>query len=535
MLKSIKITNFKPFGEGLDSIRLAPITLIYGPNSSGKSSIIQSLLLLKQTFMGQQSGGARNDLVTRGDHADLGNFLSILHRHDIERKLRFDFEFVENSEPLRSRQSNEVDNFSGISLSFAARAVAVNEVLPVLDSVELKLGEKKIDEIIIQLDRCISRNTIPSILEGSIDDDEDQLRILNEPLMEREGDFKIRNNSDYSAIHECAEKLYSRRFPNLRNNLSESISTSDRINTESVSNIIKNAKFFSSQFNIREVDYLPCSPRHRSLPENDVLRAMHWLLRAFDTQLRRTIGALTYLGPSRAHPERLYAMQGVPGRSVGAHGEQAVQILYHDLLLGDRGLSLLNRLNNYCIKFEIPYKFSIKRIGDEITGDFVVLSLTDSRTGVSVAPTDVGFGIGQLLPILVEGMVASESDRYQRMVCVEQPEIHLHPRLQAAMADFFIDTSLIRNTRSRLRPAFRQRGGVQWILETHSEALILRLQRRIREGTISAADVCVLYVDPRGEKGSVIQELRLDEDGEFIDLWPDGFFVESFSELMGGR
>ena len=110
----------------------------------------------------------------------------------------------------------------------------------------------------------------------------------------------------------------------------------------------------------------------------------------------------------------------------------------------------------------------------------------------------------------------------------------MHPRLQAAMADFFIDTSLTR-TGQRSRSGSGRRSRVQWILETHSEALILRLQRRIREKQLSHKDICVLYVEPRGEKGSVIQELRLDEDGEFIDLWPDGFFVESLSEILGGR
>jgi hypothetical protein len=64
---------------------------------------------------------------------------------------------------------------------------------------------------------------------------------------------------------------------------------------------------------------------------------------------------------------------------------------------------------------------------------------------------------------------------------------------------------------------------------------MLRLQRRIREKKISHHDVSVLYVDPRGDRGSTILELRLDEDGEFIDLWPDGFFVESLAEMMGGR
>ena len=72
------------------------------------------------------------------------------------------------------------------------------------------------------------------------------------------------------------------------------------------------------------------------------------------------------------------------------------------------------------------------------------------------------------------------------------------------------------------------------IVETHSELLILRLQRRIREGKIKPEDISVLYVDPNDEstEGSAIIPLRMDENGDFIDEWPQGFFDESFNELM---
>jgi predicted ATPase len=62
---------------------------------------------------------------------------------------------------------------------------------------------------------------------------------------------------------------------------------------------------------------------------------------------------------------------------------------------------------------------------------------------------------------------------------------------------------------------------------------MLRLQRRIREGLIQRQDVCVLYVRGTGA-GSDIMELRLDENGEFIDEWPDGFFDDGYLEIYGG-
>jgi len=94
----------------------------------------------------------------------------------------------------------------------------------------------------------------------------------------------------------------------------------------------------------------------------------------------------------------------------------------------------------------------------------------------------------------------------------------LHPKLQANFADFFISTAADEKC--------------QWIIETHSEALILRIQRRIREKTLQAKDVAVVFVHPDNDEGSLIFNLRLSETGDFIDEWPGGFFEERFNEMF---
>ena len=99
------------------------------------------------------------------------------------------------------------------------------------------------------------------------------------------------------------------------------------------------------------------------------------------------------------------------------------------------------------------------------------------------------------------------------LICVEQPEIHLHPKLQAELADYFIET----------------RKQNQWVIETHSESLMLRIQKRMREGKITPSDISILYVLP-DEVGSNILKIDLDENGNFIDEWPNGFFEERLNE-----
>ena len=198
----------------------------------------------------------------------------------------------------------------------------------------------------------------------------------------------------------------------------------------------------------------------------------------------------------------------------GLRGEFAHHRLYYQP-------GLIRLVNVWFERFEIPYELDVRRIGDiKVTGEHVALVLVDRRSKTPVTLPDVGFGINQILPVIVEG-ADFFTGREGRTLCVEQPEIHLHPRLQANLADLMIAN-------------IEGDGEKQWIVETHSELLILRIQRRIREGNLDPSAVSVLYVDPCAHRagGSTITSLGLDENGDFVDEWPDGFFEEGFGELM---
>lgn len=152
------------------------------------------------------------------------------------------------------------------------------------------------------------------------------------------------------------------------------------------------------------------------------------------------------------------------------------------------------------------------------------LVLVDERSETAVTHRDVGVGISQVLPVLAQAYAAEN-----RIIAIEQPEIHLHPALQAELGDLFIESAL--GPRKN-----------QFILETHSEHLILRLLRRIRETTdneieegkfaLRPQDVCVLYVEPN-DQGCRVCELPVTMDGDFRVPWPGGFFAERVTELFG--
>jgi predicted ATPase len=150
------------------------------------------------------------------------------------------------------------------------------------------------------------------------------------------------------------------------------------------------------------------------------------------------------------------------------------------------------------------------------------MALVD-RFGLQHDPQDVGIGISQILPVVV-----AAADGRASLVCIEQPELHVHPAVQVGLGDLFIDGAVNQ--------------GLSFLVETHSEHLVMRLQRRLREqisgeaapGTdpINPKDVSFIYLG-RNDSGHVeATQIGLTEDGKFDASWPNGFFIERSAEVL---
>jgi predicted ATPase len=183
----------------------------------------------------------------------------------------------------------------------------------------------------------------------------------------------------------------------------------------------------------------------------------------------------------------------------------------------------VDKVNLAFAQLEIPYLLRVEwlqaRETEDALGDVAVAVLTDNRTGVVVSPADVGFGLSQILPVVVQ-LVGNEN----KTILVEQPEIHLHPKMQSRIADVML-TSIAEN-KNRL------------LIETHSEHILLRAQRRLRESqnTVEAdarQSLAVYYVRSSGKAGEVFS-LRVDSSGRVVDPWPDGFFDERLEDILVG-
>ena len=135
-----------------------------------------------------------------------------------------------------------------------------------------------------------------------------------------------------------------------------------------------------------------------------------------------------------------------------------------------------------------------------------------------VALPDVGFGVSQVLPALVQSFYCPAGS----IVWMEQPEIHLHPQVQAELADVFISAV----------QAYEegQPRGVQLIIESHSEHFLNRLQRRVAEQQITPDDVAI-YFARKGSKAAELEEIDVNEFGD-ITNWPENFFGDEMGDIV---
>jgi predicted ATPase len=243
----------------------------------------------------------------------------------------------------------------------------------------------------------------------------------------------------------------------------------------------------------------------------------------FALRTERVLEQLYFLGPLRRPARPVYQWSGDTVPDVGAQGEYAITALLAATAL-DRKLNRghrqrLQRFDEFIARWlaelGVIHSFSVRAVADG-RKEYEVLVKTHPDS-YEVRLTDVGFGVSQVLPALVQAFYAPSGST----VWMEQPEIHLHPMAQSNLADVFISA-----VRSYEAKAPRN---MQLIIETHSEHLLTRLQRRVAEQVISAEEVAI-YVVNRKEAAADIEALRLNMFGE-IENWPENFFGDEMGDI----
>lgn len=438
-MESIRFKNFKGF-EDTDDLQIRPITILIGPNSSGKSSLIQPLLMLKQTV---DSRDVTSPLVVNGSYVKLSNFESFVYNHELPREVEFSFSFnalIRDPRLDIATGSQAVPSKCEVSSSFIYNKRK--------KAIELNSAVLKYKDVNIKIERV-----------------------------------KLRKGTKYSAT-----------------------TTFHRSSNVPIEPIIfpkvLPSKFYGYRLTVEERRRISLKKRHQW----DALRLRLNILNAVED----FIDDINYIGPLRETPKSLYISGGELRKDVGMKGEYATDVLWAQTQSGKRKLSLINRVNYWIKQFGLGYEVKLKPLG-RYSGFFQVI-ITNPESRVKATISDVGFGVSQVLPLIVEGFYSSPGST----LLIEQPEIHLHPKVQADLGDMLIELA---------------KQGKKIIVETHSEHLLSRLARRVAEGeTFTERDLGVFYCSVNS-KGSRIEEIRVNRFGQF-ENWPKGFFEEDYAEAL---
>lgn len=238
------------------------------------------------------------------------------------------------------------------------------------------------------------------------------------------------------------------------------------------------------------------------ISKNPVANIITRIIDQCSMNLQEAINKSTVLhvSPLRAFPQRYYLLDKTILRTEldTSNGTELAEIL-------KRNQPILSRINKLLQTFNLEMK--VDNIND------VIHKITVVQDGVDLEITDVGFGISQVIPILVQAFISPNGS----ITIIEQPEIHLHPRMQAWLIDALIEEALHSHKR--------------FIIETHSEAIIRRIRRRVVESTydIKDSDVIIYDIQKDSNNCSFLQEIELKENGDIA--WPDGFLDVEIEDL----
>lgn len=426
MFTSLRTKNFKSW-EDTGTVRLAPLTAFFGTNSSGKSSLLQMLLLLKQTT---ESSDRNLSLKTDEGYVELGTPHEITFNQTTEMYLSVEWD-PSGSDALKL---SVADPDGGESIALKGMNF-VTEIHAEPQRSFVKRIKYQSGDFSAELNRGGNNQyTIRVFVNGN----------------------EAKRPQGRPRVYMRPQKCYGFSDEALRY--------------------------------YRDVDYL-----------SDVVLS-------FEQQFQR----LYYLGPLRQYPKRQYTWSGERPIDVGLRGESAVNAV----LAARRGkrTSLEKRVAKWLIdkRLDLAHSFRIHQLVPG--GTQYEVRIRRHLNSPEVLLPDLGIGVSQILPVLVLCNYAPPGST----IILEQPELHLHPSVQAGLADVLIDVV--------------QNRGVQIILESHSEHLLKRLQRRTAEELLHPKDIALYFCDIC-EGVSNIEELEIDMFGR-IRNWPKEFFGDMTGDVV---
>jgi len=537
-MESLRFVNYKAFDEG--KMELRPLTLLLGANSSGKSSLLHLLLMLEQTINNQDTYTAA--VKANGHSVSMGEDENLLkdRKHNLQMQLEFGIEPIEYINSIKKLLNEKEFEFISNYLMFlryhdpqkfkdtiphvGSELLEKKSIIrsPFLDSVKGLHNYKEIEanEILFNIfahSRFVPKaNSREFWFGGDVAISDEYRMSLNRCLKAFENAFdpypdkasikyvlSFNENSRKLVVSECHVLVGDIAAIQILTHGRTSHVSSDVIDEKDIEVLMRGLNYYY------EFDSLSIKSKTESgSPFNDIVLIL--VEQAFkQVQSFFSQKNLSYVGPLRANPQRYYFLDDSNTSSSLDHrrGASLAEVL-------KKNKPIREKINKWMSRFEL--NVDVKEFKD------IIHNIKVTQNGLMLDIPDVGFGISQVLPILVEGLMAPS----KATIIMEQPEIHLHPKMQAELADLFIDIL-------NLQTKNKNRISKHLIIETHSEYIIKRIRRRMAEGLISPKHVAIYFVKPRNRENpdsAKLEMAHISRDGSVE--WPEEFYLTGMEDEL---
>ena len=530
MITQIEIENFKGIADRV-TIPIKPITLLFGPNSAGKSTLLHAFHYAREVFERHNLDADRT--IAGGSFIDLGGYQNFVHGHDSTRvlALRLELDLSEVELPEHS---------PGETFSMPFDNPWQQEIRSTYVEVQIEWDELNASPYVKRYEVGLNGQMI-----GLIEAEKSNVVIrqfdFEHPVFQR----SILPNGSTDNLDD---------YPSPISTIRDGVLPEVEVGTDYLFYLDQADALPSCDHALQVYLGGPAASRTGLIADSDYVAEQEELLNVFSQVfvgmaevVRSELQGFCYVGPLREKPSREYVSPRFPDPSRWATGLGAWDMLHSadnalitevniwlkkDFCL-DTGYAVWPKepllldpehpLYNSLVSYQAFDQF--EDLAQELhkLPKHKHLVLTD-QTGLPLAIQDVGEGIAQVLPVVVAILQQDAA-----VVQIEQPELHLHPRQQAALGDL-----LIRGALGKPRKII--------LGETHSEHLVLRILRRIRQtanneqlhtGPVRPEDVAIYYVDKEEGKPTEVFEIAIGEDGEFLQPWPDSFFDQDYEERYG--
>lgn len=592
-LTALTIKNFKGIDERGVRIDFAPITLLFGPNNAGKSSVVQALHLVREVLCNNNPDPDRVE--GGGESMNLGGFKEFVHKHDLSRTVKIGLEIDLEGKDLPSFTRHEVMKWQELQEIFDeyGHVDHTDEKCPYWQKLEALSQDglcgtswgsaqevlNRVSGIGVEIgiswgmttERAFVSSytvTMNGVELGGISCKENGTQLFegiefSHFLSQQEKDqcrqyIKVHLQSDEDdGDGGIEEDVVLPEIVELLSGIIDSDATWETLTPGSTCSDYCQAEpeiinpelkgsalpLWDSPLDVSEITISKVCESFLS----SLLVGPGLLLREL-LQKR-----LLYIGPLRAIPPRNFLPAKTVDRDRWSNGMAAWDMLalaeayelelVNQWLAGESSLQTgytIFRKNILALDADGPLALGLRVAAVEDDLDETALPLLrefflqaseprlvfrNQISGVVVFPHDMGVGISQVMPVLVAGALSKRD----ALITIEQPELHTHPAWQATMGDVFLQAVAKENP-----PLF--------LLETHSEHLMLRILRRIREThegelpsgfqAVQPEMISVLYVQPQEDGCTEIIQIPVTSDGDFGRKWPNGFFAERAKELF---